>query len=46
MKRLTLILAFLFLLIGGVFFWLLSASSNANAPTDVSVIDLPDTYEK
>lgn len=46
MKRLTIALAALLLILGGVFFWLLSASSNANAPADVTVIDLPDTYEK
>ncbi len=46
MKRLTLILGILLLILAGGFMWLLSASSNANAPTDVTVIDLPDTYEK
>jgi len=46
MKRLTIALAALLLLLGGVFFWLLAGSSDANAPADVTVIDLPDTYEK
>ena len=46
MKRLVLALFILLVLIGGVFFWLLSASSDSNMPTDVTVIDLPDTYEK
>ncbi len=46
MKRLILALFILLVLIGGVFFWLLSASSDSNMPTDVTVIDLPDTYEK
>lgn len=46
MKRLIFGLAALLLIFGGLFFWLLSASSNANAPTEVTVIDLPDTFEK
>lgn len=46
MKRLIIGFAVLFLILGGVFFWLLSASSNANAPSEVTVIDLPDTFEK
>lgn len=46
MKRLIFALIVLLVLIGGVFFWLLSASSDSNMPTDVTVIDLPDTYEK
>jgi len=46
MKRFILGLGLLLIICGGVFFWLLSASSNANMPSDVTVIDLPDTYEK
>lgn len=46
MKRLLFALIALFVLFGGVFFWLLTASSDANMPKDVTVIDLPDTYEK
>ena len=46
MKRFIIALAALLLLLGGVFFWLLTASSDANMPSDVTVIDLPDTYEK
>lgn len=29
-----------------VFFWLLSASTPENAPQEVKIIDLEDTYEK
>lgn len=46
MKKLIFGIAALLLILGGVFFWLLSGSSDANAPTEVTVIDLPDTYEK
>ena len=46
MKRLLFALIVLFILIGGAFFWLLSESSDSNMPTDVTVIDLPDTFEK
>ena len=46
MKRLTFAFLALLLIAGGVFFWLLSASSDANAPSEVTVIDLPDSYEK
>lgn len=46
MKKFIMGLGLLVLILGGVFFWLLSASSNANMPSDVTVIDLPDTYEK
>ncbi len=46
MKRFTIALVALLLLLGGVFFWLLAGSTDANMPPDVTVIDLPDTYEK
>lgn len=44
-KALIAILCLLVVFIGG-FVWLLSQASADNAPQEVQVIELPDTYEK
>lgn len=46
MKKLAVISTALAVVVFGGFFWLLSQSGPNNAPTNVTVIDLEDNYEK
>lgn len=45
MKKFMIALFVIFILAAIVFFVLLSGSGPEYAPTDIKVIDLPDTYE-
>lgn len=46
MKKFTLALLVIFVIAAIIFFVLLSGSGPEYVPTDIKVIDLPDTYEK
>ncbi len=46
MKKTLIAIGCLLILFIGGFVWLLAQASPSNAPQDVQVIDLPDTYEK
>ena len=45
-KKITISVAIIAILLLAAFFWLLSQASPENAPQDVTTIELPDTYEK
>ena len=46
MKRAGISVVVVLIVLVAVFFWLLSGSSPDNAPQEIKVIDLEDTYEK
>ncbi|MGB0905960.1 MAG: hypothetical protein ACPGVT_00600 [Maricaulaceae bacterium] len=46
MKRSLFIFAFLFILLGGAFFVLLSSAGPESAPQNVVTVELPDTFEQ
>lgn len=46
MKKLLIAILLLALLLGGLFLWLLADTGPDNAPQDLRVIELPDTYER
>ena len=46
MKKTGILLLVLLLALAGIFIWLLMEAGPDNAPDDVRVIELPDTYER
>lgn len=45
-KKITISVVIIAILLIAAFFWLLSQASPENAPQDAVTIELPDTYEK
>ena len=46
MKKLLFVCVTLILFLSAMAFWLLLGASSENAPQDIKVLELPDTYEK